>query len=210
MKALKCRRFPFGKISSASGFSMVELLVVLAIGLILATLSFLSIGGVSGSRALVSGGNQVVDLVNEARQNSISKGTLTALIMVSSSGNSQLDNRAFILANLVSSGTTLAWTPISKWEILPQGVVVSTSLSSFTNPSTAPSNISSLFSLQCQGTSIASTAVLYEVFFPDGHLLPNSASTTPVIYLVLGVQPGGNYYEITLNPYTGIPKVDRP
>ncbi len=64
----------------------MELLVVMGVMAILASLSVAAFGGTK-AMDLSNAGNLVVDLVNQARQNSISKNVMTALLLARDSQN---------------------------------------------------------------------------------------------------------------------------
>ena len=182
--------------------------------------------GASSARQLGAAGNTVADLINEARQNAISRNIPTAFIMVTSSGNSQFDNRLFVLAELVPpapGATSPTWQQVSKWTTLPTGVIAyATNSTYFSMPAPSPAPPVD-FSLNYMGTTISPANSDYEVFLPSGALL--GTTTAPYLTLTTGVMNNGsptyfgktgtggvpdNYYEITINAYTGIPKIDRP
>jgi prepilin-type N-terminal cleavage/methylation domain-containing protein len=214
--------------SAKSGFSLIEILVVMAIMTILAFIAMPSLVGVNSSGQLSAAGNLVVDLANQARQNSITQNAMTALVMVNgSTTHPEWNNRLFVLMELApasSSGTPPSWTPVSKWEMLPPGVVVDPSFSSFMSQS--PTLATSLPSLSYLGTSIPSSDCAYQVFLSTGGLLSPSAAVNapPILRLVTGAMNGtvatyrgaqtagspDNYYNVTINPYTGMLKVTRP
>ncbi len=209
------------------GFSLLELLIITAIMAILALTALPAIVGMSSSGQLTSAGNLIVGLANQARQNAITDDTMTALVRVSSSSSQpQLNNRLFILMELTPAASATGsptWTPVSKWEILPPGTVVDPSVM---NQSPSPTLATPLPSLNYKGTAISSSDCAYQVFLPSGGLLSPVASvnTPPFLRLVTGAMNGSNitytgnksagipsnYYEVTINPYTGMLKVTRP
>jgi type II secretory pathway pseudopilin PulG len=213
-------------------------MIVIAIIIIVAAVTVSGLG-TNSARQLGAAGNTVADLINEARQNAISRSLPTAFIMVDKSGNSQVDNRLFVLAELVPAspdGTTPAyWQQVSKWTLLPNGVIAyatgaTSDYFSISSP-TLPVDFSvGAHAISYQGTTITSSISAYEVFLPSGALL--GTTTPPFLYLTTGIMNNGsptyfgktasggtpdnggnmpaNYYEITINAYTGIPKIDRP
>jgi len=209
-----------GKDSKKSAFSLVELLVVVAVMVLLTAAALPAFSG-GRARQLATGGNQVVDLANQARQNSISKGVMTALVMVSSV-DPEWNYRLFTLVEMqtvANGGAT--WAQTTPWQMLPKGVLVdSQSSTSFIN--VVPTLSTSIGSLKYAGKSIPQGSYAYQVFLPDGRLLSDSSANPPTLRLIGAIinsatsqvtktdTSGVNYYEITLNQYTGIPKVDRP
>jgi len=187
-------------------FSLIELLMVMTIISLLFGLTTLSISGVSQSRNLTSGGNLVVSLTQQARQNSITKQALTALVLAPVVADSEFNSRIFCLMEL-SSGAT-RWTQISAWQILPQGVIVDSYQSAvfFNSPNLSPD----LPSIPFRGTAV--TSIVYQVFNPDGSLYVGNSgqpASSPILKLVLSKSNLPNYYEISLNILTGIPRIDR-
>jgi prepilin-type N-terminal cleavage/methylation domain-containing protein len=210
---------------AASGFTLVELLVVMAIMGIMMSLLISGLG-TAGSQRLVVGGNDLVSLTNVARQDAISKGTLVTLVMIASSGNTNWDRRVFCAMELTppvpGSDTAPTWTPITKWVQLPDGISPDTSTDTFTTYSTALSLPAPLPAVTYQGTSVDAAKLAYISFLPDGRLLSttsttgNSFVTPPVLRLFNNATAASasasvkNYYQITFNSLTGVPIVDRP
>jgi len=162
----------------------------------------------------------LVDLANQARQNSMSKGVMTALVMVLTSPNTQANGRLFILMDLEGqeNASTLVWTPISKWYQLPDGLMVDSARSSFAQSSYQPTLPQALANLTYQGAAIDPDDCVCQVFMAGGQLAvkgyntlqsPNLRLTQEVNGTLLG---GGtaDYYDITFNLYTGTATVDRP
>jgi prepilin-type N-terminal cleavage/methylation domain-containing protein len=214
---------------SARAFSLIELLIVLAIFSILAVLTMPSVVGVTASGKITEAGNLVAGVTNAARENSIAHGALTALVMVNNSGNPNWDGRLFIALQMeTSSAGQSSWVPVSKWETLPAGMVIDPAPNSEQTPfiSQAPTLSVPLPALSYQGASIPASAYVCQVFLPNGSLMSSSSTTPkpPVLRVVagevkgetasyVGPQSGGaplNYYNITILPYTGLIKVTRP
>ncbi len=209
-----------GKDKGQYAFSLVELLVVVAV---MALMMAAALPAFSGGRArqLAMGGNQIVDLANQARQNSISKGVMTALVMVNGV-DPEWNYRLFTLVEMQTAANgSVTWSQAIPWQILPKGVLVD-SQSSTSFISGVPALSTSIGNLKYAGKSIPQGSYVYQVFRPDGRLLSDPSVNPPTLRLigaiidsatsqVIKIDTGGaNYYEITLNQYTGIPKVDRP
>jgi len=188
-------------------FSLVELLGVIAIISLITGLSSLAISGLSKSRNLANGGNLVVNLAQQARQNSLTKNSLTALVLATTTPSNTYNLKIFCLMELVPGATQ--WTQISAWQALPQGIVVdSTQSVAFFNP---PTLSPALPDIPFQGTSV--TQIVYQVFNPDGSLYVGSngqPASSPVLKLIPNNSGSGNYYNVSLNTFTGIPRAERP
>jgi len=202
---------------SNGGFSLVEILSVIAIVGILAAASLGSLG-TSMAHQLNSGGNKVVSLVNLARQDSIAKHTMTALILLTGTNQADVDNRVFVIVDF--DPITSTWRQVTKWESLPSGLVVDNAAT--TKPLlNAPVTFPTLTYL---GQSIEPSSYACQVFLPRGQLLLTPAGLPPLLRVVSGSNQNGtvvytsgakggtlnNYYDVTINPYTGMPKVTRP
>ena len=207
-------------------FSLVELLVVMAIMAVLGSIVMMSFSGLIGSNRLVAGGNDLINLANHARQEAISKNTMTALVLISSPGQPQWDRRVFRVMELIPAdaiaNTAAAWAPASAWHSLPDGISPDSQTDTLPTFSANLNLPASLPALNFKGTTISTSQLEEIVFLPDGRLL-SSASTTgnsfvtpPVLRLfnkaVASTAPTtlGNYYQITFNSLTGEPIVDRP
>ncbi len=209
-------------------FTLVELLMVMAIMSILLGVGGMSLNRMLQASALTNQGNKITHLVEIARQRAMTANTVTALVMVKSLGVPE-DGRAFTILECPPGGT---WKQIREWDILPSGIVVDTlavglDASFFANspqpfPFTggspeagAPVDFGDYSKLP-PGTYAA------RIFLPGGGLMnPDNATQ---FRLVEGSMEGGqmyysntrnggppvNYYRITLLGTTGKTKVSRP
>lgn len=194
-------------------FSLIEILGVVAIMSCLMAMIVPAMQSISRAGNLNRAGNLVVDLGNQARQNSVSKGAMTALIMVNDSAHADWNYRLFMLAECLPGGQT--WKAVTPWFPLPDGVVVDPSQSSFSSPSAA----TPIGTLIRNGQNIADSQYVCQIYLPDGRLMVNGG-TAPNLRMVEGElnngalayarKGGANYYDVTFNLFTGIPKVERP
>ena len=190
------------------GFSLVELLIVIGIVGILGALGAGAFSGMGAGR-VTEGGNLLSDMVNQARQNSQSKRVMTALVMATQAGN--YDCRAFVLMEKDAEATE--WTPVTKWNFLPEGIVVDSEKSAvFINqtPHLTPEvNVPPV-----AGAPLPNGGYAYQVFLPDGRLsvigIPNPQPPSLWVLEQVKGTNAQNYYDISLNIMTGVPKIERP
>lgn len=210
------------KTSAWSGFSITELLVVMAIMATLVGLAAPAFNQIGSAGALASAGNQVANMVNLARTQALARNSMTALVVATDSTLEQAYRTVavFELAPRQDGQTAQAtdWRQISKWETFRNGVIVDPTLtlneksdSAATPGVPAPA----LPPLQISGKPVGSFR--YLVFLPGGSLLSGQSeslklkegyfplsSTTPVF------THAANHYGITILPATGRTIITRP
>lgn len=202
-----------------SGFSLIELLIVMAIIAILLGLTIPAFNNIGSARSLANGGNEVMDLAALARTQAIGSSAPVALVLLGDAGSPE-DFRAFGLFRLDTDAATGArsWQQTGRWTVLPQGIVFD---QSFTPPSAkavtmtsgTPSVSPPLASVKFHGGS--TNSIYYRVFLPDGSIHGQSLPT--VMRLVEGEAGAGatqyrrgpdtNFYDIILLPDTGSAKL---
>jgi prepilin-type N-terminal cleavage/methylation domain-containing protein len=206
----------------SAGFSITELLVVMAILATLAGLVAPAFNQIGGAGALASAGNQVANMVNLARTQALARNSMTALVVATDSTLEQA-YRAVAVFELAprqdgQTSQTTDWRQISKWETFRNGVIVDPALtlneksdSAATPGVPAPA----LPSMQISGKPVG--AFRYLVFLPGGTLLSGQteslklkegyfppSSATPVF------THASNHYGITILPATGRTIITRP
>jgi prepilin-type N-terminal cleavage/methylation domain-containing protein len=206
----------------SAGFSITELLVVVAIVATLAVLVVPAFNQIGGAGELASAGNQVANMVNLARSQALARNSMTALVLAT---DSTLEHayRAVVVFELAprqdgQTAQTTDWRQISKWETFRNGVIVDPALtlneksdSAATPGVPAPA----LPSMQISGKPVGSFS--YLVFLPGGSLLSGQteslklrqghfppSSTAPVF------THAANHYGITILPATGRTIITRP
>jgi prepilin-type N-terminal cleavage/methylation domain-containing protein len=190
-------------------FSLVEMLTVLAIMSILTVLTMSSVSSLR-STALTASGNQMVDVLAMARQNSISRNSDTAIV-IKSEGVGAYRAYCLLEATRQDDGSLGTWTTLTPWRYLGQGVVFESGQSGDTFTTTLPSLPKSLptsFPFQGQSIDLTSTTV-YQCYQPDGTLL---GGQNPPIRLRLTevAGPQANYYDLVFVSNTGVTKIERP
>ncbi len=210
-----------------TGFSLVELLAVIAIIGIVMGIALPALSTVGRGSSLTMAGSAVTNLAGLARQHAMSRNTLTALVLLANQGTDS-DYRAFAVVEY-KPGT--GWSQIGKWETLPVGICVdagATEECSFLlrspNPfpfltGTKQDNPPVLF----QGMPIRNPeGYAARIFTPGGGL--QNATAPAQIRLVEGDTAGGvmryshrnsmgkpaNFFDIAIVGATGATKISRP
>ncbi|HSI83973.1 MAG TPA: hypothetical protein VK970_09340, partial [Candidatus Methylacidiphilales bacterium] len=128
------------------------------------------------------------------------------------------NNRTFTLVELAPGSGT--WQPLLPWMQLPEGVLVDAAKSS--DFATSQPVLSVALNLPpCNGLPVSSSECAYQIFTPAGGLAESTGMATEpqILRLVPGMMVDGklapvahsvNYYDVIINRYTGIAKVDRP
>jgi len=206
-------------------FSLLETLTVLVI---MSVLTVLTVSSVSALRSttLASSGNQMVDVFAMARQNSISKNSYTAVV-IKSQGTGAYSAYCLLQLTRQDDGTFGAWTAITPWRYLGQGVVFESGQANDTFTSTSvslPETLPTAFPFQGQSINLTTTTI-YQCYQPDGTLV---GGQTPALRLRLiegqvdpssgaftyqGATVSGqevSYYDLVFVSNTGVTMIERP
>jgi len=203
--------------------------MVMAIMVIVISFAAFSIKGIGGAASLSGEGDRVAGLVNFARQNAMSRGSLTALILVTDPA-SEGCLRAVSLWQAVqrpdgSSLTSNDWKQITGWETLRPGIVFmppNDTEMEMEVPSTA--NISVLPTVRYRGVTLQPpNGYRIKFFLPSGGLMSEfpgvlslaegtipPGESTPIYTHRNGANTPANTYTITIIAATGYTVIGRP
>ena len=214
---------------SSTAFTLIEMLAVvgiLSIVLALAVPAFQNLGQAS---ALSSAGNTTANLVSAARQNSVSRNVLTALVVLTGTGT-EADLRTL---GLFERGVSSPWQQVGTWETLPTGIVVdpvdrvNCSFIEYSPVRPTLTDLDGSAAVRFAGEPVESSALAYRVFLPTGSL--SNAERPAQLRLVEGTIEGppaartiryarrsnsskgpSNFYDVAIIGATGAPKINRP
>jgi prepilin-type N-terminal cleavage/methylation domain-containing protein len=126
--------------SKTAAFSLVELLVVVAIIAIMMGILGLSIQGFSSS-SLQTAASQVSSGLSLARQIAITKNTRTAFVFATNTNGSGMPPEPYKYWSVIASNRdTGNWDRVKDWESLPEGVVFLQGLHLASSPAYSPLN----------------------------------------------------------------------
>ena len=191
-----------------SAFSLIELLVVVAIIGIMAALAVPAFSSISAASGITRGGQLVGDQIILARQEAVSK-------------NRDIEVRLIDMTNGVWSGYTALqlWikdeagvlSPLGKLQRLPEGVLIlsnavysplltaDSTVSAGPMPNSGPAALRPYkgFRIRANGS-------------PSGSITANNNFLTVVLAREASQTPQANYYSVSVNPITSKVKIYRP
>lgn len=186
--------------SRITGFSLVELLVVVAVIAVMVSLTLIAVGSVGGARKLVNAGNHLVTQLNTARQAAQTKNTLAMLVVAKSEDKTPVSLHEY-------DRTSGGWTQIGRWTPLPDSIRFEPSDRTLLEAGNYPQAPN----LSYRGKNLPpGTGYDFVVFLPDGRPLFNKSSITPPLSVRLRGNNTDDYYRVIVNENTGIPLVSRP
>jgi prepilin-type N-terminal cleavage/methylation domain-containing protein len=108
----------------AGGFTLVEMLFVVAIMAMLLGLMGPAVEGILGVSGKRGGVNQVVNALEQARMAAIEHGTHAYMAFPPAGAPLDVRGSAFLILRKSKSGESGPLTPLSRWQRLPSGVVL--------------------------------------------------------------------------------------
>lgn len=190
---------------SCGGFSLIEMMVVVAIMALLAVLAVPALTSMQRQMALTRSGNQFADLAAKARQEALSRNVVAALVLMPS--RSAQSGPALLLLELNSDGS---WTPAGTWQILANTVQA---VDSARDVAALPGTAQPLLTFQGQTVNLSDCDLF--VFYPDARMrggataAGGSAATRQVSLTSIGGN-SPNYYDLIFNTITSACQVVRP
>ncbi|MEZ0297283.1 MAG: Tfp pilus assembly protein FimT/FimU [Candidatus Methylacidiphilales bacterium] len=192
--------------ASRKGFSLIEMMTVVAVISVMLSLSGPSLMSVMTGRSISLGLNMVSSMTAQARQAALSGGQPVALVITEADATNSGSTQALIL--LAATGTdstgTMQWKAKCMWNQLPRNVLVEAFVRngspSFFNQTGTDTPLSGPLPVLMNNNTI--TKYSYIVFFPDGSVsAPTSGpavtirnrgkvSTTPDFTLVVQTDSG--------------------
>jgi Tfp pilus assembly protein FimT len=206
---------PFQR-SSRHGFSIVELLTVVAFIAILGTLVGAGTGTKTG-RQLEVAGLKATELLELARQHAMTRGAMAAVVLIKGD-KSQVGIFELRARQDGTAPTNQDWIQLGRWEILPDGLVVDQqTLRPGTETFAAGPPVPSL-----HGKTVAPADFSYAIFLPSGQLMNSvpatlrlaagrwdAAAGTGVANEMGSDGDPANYFKLTVIAATGRVKIDR-
>ena len=177
-----------------AGFSLIELLVVVAILGLMVTLLVPALGSIVSGRNLELGGSQVVDSLSLARQIAMSRGRRVVWEMDAGT------NGLYRIMEF-KSGT---WQPASRIQTLPENIRPDSDTTKSTLFSDANAPCTNNFS----NSTASVSSVVSVTFRPDGTTLLRPDAVNSL--LLKHTQTTNNWFIITVNGVTGKTQVYRP
>lgn len=187
-----------------SGFSLIELLVVVAIVGILAALTVPALSSMMQGSDLARGGQVLADQVNLARQTASALNTAVELRFI------QLTNRSgYSAIQLWRSDSSGGMKPVRGMLTLPQSVSIGA------NPPLPGAMASLPTGTMPTGTTAANAPYAALQIRPSGQVTPILAMSNLFFSVVPAVSAADsqlppNYFLVQINPITGVPLVYRP
>lgn len=190
--------------SARPGFSLVELLVVVAIVGLLAVVTVPALSSLMQSTDLARGGQVVADQVNLARQTASAQNTVVEMRFIELPGRT-----GYSAVQLWKPDSAGGMNPVRGLFTLPQGVTIAP------NPP-LPGVLSELpTGTMPPGSSAANARYAALQIRPSGQVIPVLAMSNlflSVVPAALASEPQlpPNYFLVQINPLTGVPLVYRP
>lgn len=195
--------------SHKRAFTLLEILVVLAVMAILLALIVPSFNSITAARKLDTSGAQTADLLALARQTAMARGNRVRWELANLGSGAEQDFRIQRIVEF-KNGT---WTEASRWITFPDTIILNTDAArtNLINPAGPASTVDFSY----QGQVYTDKEVLRVTFLPDGTTLLSSSQSH---FLSLEPKRGpkdangdsANWLTIVINPVTGTAETYRP
>jgi uncharacterized protein (TIGR02596 family) len=189
-----------------SAFSLIELLVVVAIIGIMAAIAVPAFSSISAASGITRAGQLVGDQIILARQEASSKNRDVEVRFIDMTNGAWSGYTALQLWIAGESGTNKL--PLSKIIKLPEGAIISSNISLSPLLTADTTTIGS--------TNFGATTCSYKGFRIRANGSPSSSITTNNNFLTVimardaNQTPPANYYSVSVNPITSKVKIYRP
>ncbi len=198
-------------------FTLVEMLIVIAVIFIVATITLPQLGDIPRAARISQGAEIVVGALSNARMSAVSRNRTVEVRLLSYSDPKSPFSSVQIRAIQLFEDLEGTLVPLSKPRALPTGIIISAD-SDYTTLNSLPVNTPTAQDPTLPGVAKNYTYRSFRAR-PDGsfnldRLLP--ASTTPQITVVdenrppSGLPAIGNFATITIEPLTGFTRAYRP
>lgn len=213
-----CSAFTLPKQRKPSAFTLLELLIVMAVIILLLAFTIPAVTGLSKSNSLNSGGRIVANLLTIARSEAINRRALIRFeIATDWPGDfSSAYRKITLVQHDLTTGTD---TQLTKWETLPTGVI-------FQPQDPSPGSGAYFFALNQTQTPPLKTGTQdvptsYIEFLPTGALNVTPANSPVRLRVVPGFLPSAtatsvtltgsnNWFETSVDSLVGRIKISRP
>ena len=189
----------------SSGFSLVELLVVVAIIGIMASIAVPAFSSIAAASGITRGGQLLGDQIILARQEATTRNRDIEVRLIDMTNGAWSGYTAMQLWLKDESGVL---SPLGKIQKLPEGTIISSN-NSLSPLLTADTSISG-------STNFGATTCSYKGFrirasgSPSSTINTNNNFLTVVLARDASKTPPDNYYSVSVNPVTSKVKIYRP
>ncbi|OJV26735.1 MAG: hypothetical protein BGO12_00020 [Verrucomicrobia bacterium 61-8] len=158
---------------------------------------------------LTQAGNRLADMITSARQTSLSRNMITAVIFVTSTSDATLNGRVL---GFLEMGTDRVWKQSGGWVYLPEAVEIQDMNGAAPhNALPMPSGAPAPQLARVKGDANPAYSAL--VFYPDGRMRGDSSLARQVrVHFQSDAQNASpaNYYDVVLNSDTATMRIQRP